>query len=64
MAILKTPERETVRIFFNAPAELGARLKAIELMAAKHKIPISLNEDLSKALDKLIKSAEFQLNKF
>jgi hypothetical protein len=63
MAILKAPKRETVRIFFYAPIELGARLKAVELMAGKHKIPISLDEDLSKTLTKLVISAESQLAK-
>jgi hypothetical protein len=40
--------------------ELGKRLKALEEMAAKRQMPISLDHDLSRTLAKLIVNAEEQ----
>ena len=61
MSLLKPKKPEAVRIFFRAPKELGERLKLVEDTAAKAGIPVSLDEDLTVALTKLLNSAEVEL---
>ena len=61
MGLLKPPKAATARIIFNAPADLGRRLKAIEVAAAKSGIAVSLDRDLADKLAKLITAAEKEL---
>jgi hypothetical protein len=61
MGLLKPPKLATARIIFNAPAELGIRLKALESKAAKRGIAVSLDKDLATKLARLIDAAEKEL---
>ncbi len=61
MGLLKPPKLATARIVFNAPAELGVRLKALESQAEKRGIALSLDKDLAAKLARLIDAAEKEL---
>jgi hypothetical protein len=61
MGLLKPPKSATTRIVFNAPAELGVRLKSLESRAAKRGIAVSLDKDLASKLARLIDAAEKEL---
>ena len=61
MGLLKPHKTATARIVFNAPAELGVRLKALESKAAKLGIAVSLDKDLATKLARLIDAAEREL---
>lgn len=61
MSLLKPKKPEAVRIFFRAPKSLGERLKVVEDAASKAGIPVSLDEDLTVALTKLLNAAEAAL---